>query len=227
MFCHGCGHRLEESVTFCPNCGIALGSAATGEPSSPPKPPVKPVLLKSSIRDKLKQKPVVIALVVGFLALVWISSHKHPPTTIDSPSNINRQTNYDPGGNPPSQGYATGGNTSKQEVVNAYNSFMQESNEIGAVFINGAQLNPEASFFSKQAQQYQYLLNKLSGLPNFPEAAGEIAQFKRAQHAYLAAMSQYSQYLATNPMTPFPQQIQTLAQASDEAGRRLFTKLYQ
>lgn len=67
MFCHGCGHRLEESVTFCPNCGIALGSAASGEGSSQPKSPVKPVLPKSSIRDKLKQKPVVIALVIGFL----------------------------------------------------------------------------------------------------------------------------------------------------------------
>jgi hypothetical protein len=163
------------------------------------------------------------------LALVWVSSHKHPPTPIDSPSNINRQTNYDPGGNPPSQGYATGGNTSKQEVVNAYNSFMQESNQIDAATVSGAQLNPAEmqGFFSRQSQKYQYLLNKLSGLPNFPEAAGEIAQFKQAHHAYIAAMSQYAQYLATNPNTPFPQQIQTLAQASDEAGRRLFSKLYQ
>jgi predicted lipid-binding transport protein (Tim44 family) len=59
-YCQKCGNKVDESMTFCPNCGASLqgGTATTPTPPTAPSPPYKRRDEKSEKNEKQeKQEP--------------------------------------------------------------------------------------------------------------------------------------------------------------------------
>jgi len=177
------------------------------------------------------------------LLFSWIVSHKSHTTKTNSPSNVDGQTNYASGGNPNDQGNAQGGNPSKQGLSQTYRLFKNEENQFAMAGIGSESqqltqaylFNPNQqtlaalqSFHRNRVQQAQYLLNKLSGLPDSPDASSEISRFKQTHHAFLFECMQLEQYYMSNPTMNSPTanaDLQSKGKDADDASARLEAKL--